>query len=68
MFTIASSTTGKQENIMTTYTLNFKNKNSGFVVEAHDMAHAIELLNEHRADGWDLSGITTVSGEFYQIA
>jgi hypothetical protein len=53
---------------MTTYTLNFKNKNSGFIVEAHDMAHAIELLNEHRADGWNLSGITTVTGDFYPIA
>ena len=53
---------------MTTYTLNFKNKNSGFVVEAHDMAHAIELLNEHRAEGWKLDGITTICGEFYAIA
>lgn len=58
----------KGNTAMTTYTLNFKNKNSGFIVEAHDMAHAIELLNEHRADGWNLSGITTVTGDFYPIA
>ena len=53
---------------MNTYTLNFTTGTSGFIVEAWDMAHAIELLNEHRAEGWKLSGITTVTGDFYPIA
>jgi hypothetical protein len=50
-----------------TYTLTFTNSTNGFIIEAHDMAHAIEQLNEYRLEGWNLSGVLTATGEQYNI-
>lgn len=52
---------------MNNYTLTFNNNTNGFIIEAHDMAHAIEQLNEYRLEGWSLSGILTITGEHYII-
>jgi hypothetical protein len=50
-----------------TYTLTFTNSTNGFIIEAHEMAHAIEQLNEYRLEGWNLSGVLTATGEQYNI-
>ena len=52
---------------MNKYTITFNNNTNGFIIEAYDMAHAIEQLNEYRSEGWSLSGVLTVTGEHYII-